>query len=71
MLERDLLLTLNRRVVGSIPTQPTSELVHLEKVVNYHLARRNLEFISDTLKIVMKRLLGLTRYAVVLSLIHI
>ena len=34
--------------------------------MNYHLARGNLEFISDTLKTVMKRLLGLTRYAVVI-----
>jgi len=34
--------------------------------MNYHLARRNLEFISDTLKTVMERLLGLTRYAVVI-----
>ena len=34
--------------------------------MNYHLAPRNLEFISDTLKTVMKRLLGLTRYAVVI-----
>jgi uncharacterized membrane protein YqhA len=34
--------------------------------MNYHLARRNFEFVSDTLKTVMKRLLGLTRYAVVI-----
>ena len=31
VLERDLLLTLNHRVVGSIPTQPTSVLVTLKK----------------------------------------
>ncbi|GBL23109.1 hypothetical protein EMGBS5_11030 [Clavibacter sp.] len=34
--------------------------------MNYHLARGNFEFVSDTLKTVMKRLLGLTRYAVVI-----
>ncbi len=34
--------------------------------MNYHLARRNFEFVSDTLKTVMKRLLGLTRFAVVI-----
>jgi uncharacterized membrane protein YqhA len=34
--------------------------------MNYHLARRNFEFVSDTLKTVMKNLLGLTRYAVVI-----
>ena len=48
------------------PHNPLHLLVSCEKVGNYHFAQRYLELLSYTLKEGMKRLMGLTRYAVVI-----